>query len=290
MDVERLIEIVRDNPVLYDTNHDNYMRTKLKDEIWEEIGLELNTDGNSVKDQWRKLRDSYREALRRQSSKIGHKSGPVRLWLYQKEMEFLIPHMKNRTTAGTLTATYNPADTIEYPELQLSDEIKSEHIDDTTVPVDEAPNDAEEVECFQRPKAIKRTIVTLSEPIKRYINNSEERVKRKLIQQLSQEEKESHRDDALYQFFMSMYTITKKLPMKYQRQVRMKVLEEVSKAEEESESDSIGSTESGMPSTLSPTTSYSPPPDKICSWGCQDFDAVKEYHEDQKAKKVKLTR
>ncbi|XP_028131808.1 uncharacterized protein LOC114327381 isoform X2 [Diabrotica virgifera virgifera] len=245
---------------------------------------------NSVKDQWRKLRDSYREALRRQSSKIGHKSGPVRLWLYQKEMEFLIPHMKNRTTAGTLTATYNPADTIEYPELQLSDEIKSEHIDDTTVPVDEAPNDAEEVECFQRPKAIKRTIVTLSEPIKRYINNSEERVKRKLIQQLSQEEKESHRDDALYQFFMSMYTITKKLPMKYQRQVRMKVLEEVSKAEEESESDSIGSTESGMPSTLSPTTSYSPPPDKICSWGCQDFDAVKEYHEDQKAKKVKLTR
>lgn len=43
--MEKLIELVRGFPVLYDTTHDEYMRSKLKDDLWKKIAEELNTDG-----------------------------------------------------------------------------------------------------------------------------------------------------------------------------------------------------------------------------------------------------
>lgn len=43
--LEKLIELVRNNHELYDTSHPDYMRTKLKDSLWEKIGKEFNTDG-----------------------------------------------------------------------------------------------------------------------------------------------------------------------------------------------------------------------------------------------------
>ena len=39
--MEKLIEAVREHSALYDTNHHDYMRTKLKDELWGRIALEL---------------------------------------------------------------------------------------------------------------------------------------------------------------------------------------------------------------------------------------------------------
>ena len=35
--LEKLIELVRNNHELYDTSHPNYMTTKLKDSLWEKI-------------------------------------------------------------------------------------------------------------------------------------------------------------------------------------------------------------------------------------------------------------
>ena len=38
---EKLIEAVRCEPVLYDTKHVDYMKTKLKDEIWQRIAEDI---------------------------------------------------------------------------------------------------------------------------------------------------------------------------------------------------------------------------------------------------------
>lgn len=43
--MEKLIEMVRGFPVLYDTTHKDYMNSKLKDDLWEKLAKELNTDG-----------------------------------------------------------------------------------------------------------------------------------------------------------------------------------------------------------------------------------------------------
>lgn len=48
MDVEKLISIVQGYPVLYNTSDPDYMRAKLKDEIWGKIGTELQCEGKFI--------------------------------------------------------------------------------------------------------------------------------------------------------------------------------------------------------------------------------------------------
>lgn len=42
MENERLIELVRMNPVLYDHTHPKYSDSHIKEKTWKEIGRELN--------------------------------------------------------------------------------------------------------------------------------------------------------------------------------------------------------------------------------------------------------
>lgn len=43
--VERIIEIVRNYPILYDLSHEDYKNVKKKDRTWSEIGKQLNASG-----------------------------------------------------------------------------------------------------------------------------------------------------------------------------------------------------------------------------------------------------
>lgn len=57
--------------------------------------------GQKVKEIWRKLKDCHRDALRRQGKrKSGDAAKAIKLWTYQKEIEFLLPFMANRNTTG----------------------------------------------------------------------------------------------------------------------------------------------------------------------------------------------
>jgi len=49
MSEEKLIEAVRKNPELYDTKHANYMKTKLKTRIWQDIAKDLNLKEGKLK-------------------------------------------------------------------------------------------------------------------------------------------------------------------------------------------------------------------------------------------------
>lgn len=49
MDTIKFIKLVRDHPVLYDTTHEHYLSTKIKDCIWDQIATEVNIpDGKSL--------------------------------------------------------------------------------------------------------------------------------------------------------------------------------------------------------------------------------------------------
>jgi hypothetical protein len=41
---EKIIESVRSHPVLYDVNHADYVKTKLKQDIWSEIAKDVNVN------------------------------------------------------------------------------------------------------------------------------------------------------------------------------------------------------------------------------------------------------
>ncbi|XP_067006757.2 uncharacterized protein [Anabrus simplex] len=210
--MERLIEVVREYPVLYDTTHEDYVKTKVKDEIWRKIASELNyPKGEAAKEQWRKLRDCHRDALRRQKKKIGDATAINKLWIYQKQMEFLLPHM---------ASNFRDSEIMEMAENftevgENSGELDNQN--DHEVGVNESP-----VVKKKHKKADEYNI--LREALDEMIKRSRERdVRRKHI--FSQ-------DDPLLQFFMLMYNTAKRMPTASQLKIKRKLFLAVSEEEE----------------------------------------------------------
>ncbi|XP_026741635.1 nucleolar protein dao-5-like [Trichoplusia ni] len=116
--MEHFIETVRKYPCLWNTTAIEYRDQELKDAAWAEVMKE--TDLSSVKEvklKWKKLRDSYRDALKRQSEMLAKdpanpakKSYP---WKYMGLMQFLQPYMSNRK---------KPASSPPYPTPQQAAE------------------------------------------------------------------------------------------------------------------------------------------------------------------------
>ncbi|CAK1586581.1 unnamed protein product [Parnassius mnemosyne] len=99
--MEHFIETVRKYPCLWNTTAIEYRDQELKDAAWTEVMKE--TDLSSVKEvklKWKKLRDSYRDALKRQSEMLAKDpSNPAKKnypWKYMGLMQFLQPHMSIR--------------------------------------------------------------------------------------------------------------------------------------------------------------------------------------------------
>ncbi|XP_075980632.1 uncharacterized protein LOC142979541 [Anticarsia gemmatalis] len=99
--MEHFIETVRKYPCLWNTTAIEYRDQELKDAAWAEVMKE--TDLSSVKEvklKWKKLRDSYRDALKRQSDMQAKEPGnPAKKnypWKYTGLMQFLQPYMSNR--------------------------------------------------------------------------------------------------------------------------------------------------------------------------------------------------
>ncbi|XP_045500725.1 breakpoint cluster region protein-like [Colias croceus] len=105
MEMEHFIETVRKYPCLWNTTAIEYRDQELKDAAWTEVMKE--TDLSSVKEvklKWKKLRDSYRDALKRQNDMLAkdpHNATKKNYaWKYMGPMQFLQPHMNARKKAA----------------------------------------------------------------------------------------------------------------------------------------------------------------------------------------------
>ncbi|CAG9565101.1 unnamed protein product [Danaus chrysippus] len=115
MEMEHFIETVRKYPCLWNTAAIEYRDQELKDAAWAEVMKE--TDLSSVKEvklKWKKLRDSYRDALKRQNDMLAKdpsnstkKNYP---WKYMGLMQFLQPHMSVRKKPAESPHYASPAD------------------------------------------------------------------------------------------------------------------------------------------------------------------------------------
>ncbi|KAJ0174906.1 hypothetical protein K1T71_010014 [Dendrolimus kikuchii] len=99
--MEHFIATVRKYPCLWNTTAIEYRDLELKDAAWAEVMKE--TDLSSVKEvklKWKKLRDSYRDALKRQTDMLAKDpANPPKKnypWKYMGPMQFLQPYMGNR--------------------------------------------------------------------------------------------------------------------------------------------------------------------------------------------------
>ncbi|XP_026674840.1 uncharacterized protein LOC113465147 [Ceratina calcarata] len=92
-DDERLIDLVRDNCVLYDASSPKCMDRQLKSKIWEKIGKELQLEPSTCKGRWHNIRDAYRRCLKWQKTRSGQGGSNVNFYKFQKELSFLEPHL-----------------------------------------------------------------------------------------------------------------------------------------------------------------------------------------------------
>ncbi|XP_047032265.1 transcription factor Adf-1-like [Helicoverpa zea] len=94
---ERLIDEVKKYPVLYDTQHENHRDIDVRDRCWLEISERLGANSEVLKREWKILRDSMRQALKRSKTGATTKSGlPCKKWRFQSRMAFVLPYMTIR--------------------------------------------------------------------------------------------------------------------------------------------------------------------------------------------------
>ncbi|XP_074026540.1 uncharacterized protein [Leptinotarsa decemlineata] len=227
------IEIVRLNPCLWKVDEKNYKNQDLRDSLWEDISKKCNIkDGNEAKRQWKKLRDSFRDALKRQNDcKSGDAARIKRSWIYQKQMEFLVPYMANRSRCSNIVDTQVNENVIETGQddyLQTQEDLS--HIDLEENKDQETPleHNYEFVEPAKKKKCQwQDNVVSLmkQQVEKREARTAERNSQRKELEQKLQS------NDPLKEFFNSMYLTTASMPQRFQIMIKRKIFDAVSEAE-----------------------------------------------------------
>nr|CAI5836852.1 unnamed protein product [Callosobruchus analis] len=118
---EQLIELVKRYPVLYDMNLAVYRDHTVRNNAWEEIAEQMNTHVEDIKNKWGKLRNCFTNALKRRRKKSGQAATNIVPWKFEKQMEFLLPHIEGRSTVTNLADT-NVDDSTQDSELQFSED------------------------------------------------------------------------------------------------------------------------------------------------------------------------
>ncbi|XP_063536847.1 uncharacterized protein LOC134746409 [Cydia strobilella] len=96
---EKLIDEVKKYPVLYDTRHENHRDIDVRDRCWAEISERLGENSEILKREWKILRDSLRQSLKKCKQGVTTKAGtPCKKWRFQNRMSFVLPYMTIRRT------------------------------------------------------------------------------------------------------------------------------------------------------------------------------------------------
>ncbi|XP_026317841.1 uncharacterized protein LOC113228699 [Hyposmocoma kahamanoa] len=233
--MDSFIEKVKLYPCLWDTSHVSYRDTAKKDLVWQHVARECGiTSGKEAQCQWKKLRDSHREAMRRRKTSTAQNWRP---WKYETEMGFLLLQNVKRPTFlnDTQDSTYDALNTTENPINNTIKESPPESppLSEYSLPTEENMN-----HCVLHP-----TSSTESE------NSNQKRLVTESITDIFQERelRQIHKDelrrqvidmhhcpqDALSKLFDSLCQKTRELPKYLQLRVEREIFEAVSRAEEE---------------------------------------------------------
>ncbi|XP_047022238.1 uncharacterized protein LOC124631722 [Helicoverpa zea] len=108
--MEEFIDMIRQLPCLWDTGCKDYRDMRKKDTAWKRVVAELKCkdipDIKTAKAEWKKLRDSHRDSLKRARALANGQDAVIsNKWKYADIMEFLLPYMKTRKRRRCITAS-----------------------------------------------------------------------------------------------------------------------------------------------------------------------------------------
>lgn len=93
-DEHRLTHLVRERPVLYDKQHEDFRACNLRKIAWIEISKVMGWDVKTIQKRWRVMRDRFVRELRR--TKNTETDAHVNCSNFFREMLFLVKHVKSK--------------------------------------------------------------------------------------------------------------------------------------------------------------------------------------------------
>ncbi|KAI4455602.1 madf domain transcription factor [Holotrichia oblita] len=125
-DCEKLIELIRQYPPIYNAQLDSYRDENLKDNIWTNIAERINKKDLECRKKWKLIRDSYNRYKRKQKHSTGS-AAPAKnsKWQFYERLRFLekIP-LERQSSTSVIEQISNTSSEggHEDPPLEVTDE------------------------------------------------------------------------------------------------------------------------------------------------------------------------
>ncbi|KAM3956907.1 uncharacterized protein ACR2FA_009102 [Aphomia sociella] len=87
----KLLKLVKDNPILYNSRHSKYVDYDAREVVWQKIGDSLNRSGQVCKSRWINIRDMMRRKVKERLRNPHHR---VYNYKYEEELSFMLPFFK----------------------------------------------------------------------------------------------------------------------------------------------------------------------------------------------------
>ncbi|KAL7639940.1 UNVERIFIED_CONTAM: hypothetical protein RMT77_009353 [Armadillidium vulgare] len=242
--VENLIELVRQNEVLYNVHEKDYRNASKRQEAWEEIGKAMGLPWQACKDDWTKLRNAFTNAIKRRSLKSGEAAHKISPWRFEYQLSFLKPFLDGRRMNSNIDSSGSSTDGEEYIyptdvlSLTTSEDTNARYVIMNTK---ESPksevfdidvNDYQIQDNFQIPKppdehnnSNKKGEHSLDQLISTMKTNN------RILTEISTIQQVNYAADETELFYLSMARTIKKLPRREQIRIRQKLCSLVSESE-----------------------------------------------------------
>lgn len=187
--------------------------------------IKFSVTGQEAKSQWKKLRDSHREAMRRRKTSTGQATQNLKPWKYETLMEFLLSQTENSETSFNYSIYLEET---SYNTQKISDQNTNNYVIESHPPPSESP-----LSTLSTIKSEKNSNqLDISEIVQRREKNREQR--RTEREELRRDIIDSNRpQDALSALFASLCQKTRDLPKYLQLRVEREIFETINRAEEE---------------------------------------------------------
>lgn len=228
--MEQFIDLVRQLPCLWDMDCREYRDMRKKHAAWKRIVQELKNkeipDIVTAKAEWKKLRDSHRDSLKRSKSigPHGHNqdSPLINKWKYAEHMQFLLPYMKTRRRKWNSTVSSDENDLSPSPSESFLAVPSTSNADNITFsPESQTQNNVDTTQEIE-PKFKRRKM-----------DNEFGEIMIDMEDRSRYSERTKHPLDS---FFESMCETTKQFPTWLQYSVKRKIFNVISEAEDTFES------------------------------------------------------
>ncbi|RVE54934.1 hypothetical protein evm_000301 [Chilo suppressalis] len=90
----KLIEMVKDNPIIYNVSHPKHMDFDEREVVWQKIGDALSRPGSLCKARFANMRDQMRRKHKERLKSQNHMT-QIRSYKYEEELAFTIPFFRD---------------------------------------------------------------------------------------------------------------------------------------------------------------------------------------------------